>query len=69
MRGAVPGVSARWLRVGQPDLPSGKVSSTEAEMQEISTRQRLILRAVVVVIILVVLAMFGLIRRNASVVY
>jgi hypothetical protein len=32
-------------------------------MQEISTRQRVLLRAIVLVIILMVLAMFGLIRR------
>jgi hypothetical protein len=38
-------------------------------MQEISTRQRVLLRAIVLVIILVVLAMFGLLRRNAPIVY
>jgi selenide,water dikinase len=40
MRGAVPGVSARWLRVGQPDLPSGKVSSTEARPTSSELRSR-----------------------------
>jgi hypothetical protein len=38
-------------------------------MQEISTRQRALFRAIVLVIILVVLAMFGLIRRNPAIVY
>jgi hypothetical protein len=38
-------------------------------MQEISTRQRVLLRAIVLVIILMVLAMFGLIRRNPPIVY
>jgi hypothetical protein len=38
-------------------------------MQEISTRQRVLLRAIVLVIILVVLAMFGLIRRNPIIVH
>ena len=38
-------------------------------MQEISTRQRVFLRAIVLVIILVVLGMFGLIRRNPAIVY
>lgn len=38
-------------------------------MQEISTRQRVLLRAIVLVIILMVLAMFGLIRRNPAIVY
>ena len=41
----------------------------EADMPEISTRQRVLLRAIVLVIILIVLAMFGLIRRNAPIVY
>jgi hypothetical protein len=41
----------------------------EADMQEISTRQRFIFRAIVLVIILVVLSMFGLIRRNPAIVY
>jgi hypothetical protein len=35
----------------------------EAIVQDISTRQRFFLRAIVLVLILVVLAMFGLIRR------
>ena len=38
-------------------------------MQEISTRQRVLLRAIVLVLILMVLAMFGLIRRNPTLVY
>ncbi len=38
-------------------------------MQEISTRQGLLLRAIVLVIILMVLAMFGLIRRHPTIVY
>ena len=38
-------------------------------MQEISTRQRVLLRAIVLVIILMVLAMFGFIRRNPTIVY
>jgi hypothetical protein len=38
-------------------------------MQEISTRQRVYLRAIVLVVILMVLAMFGLIRRGAPIVY
>jgi len=38
-------------------------------MKEISTRQRVLLRAIVLVIILVVLAMFGLIRRNPTILY
>jgi hypothetical protein len=38
-------------------------------MQEISTRQRVLLRAIVLAIILMVLAMFELIRRNPTVVY
>jgi len=38
-------------------------------MQEISTRQRVLLRAIVHAIILMVLAMFELIRRNPTVVY
>ena len=33
-------------------------------MQQISTRQRIILRAVVLVILVIVLAAVGLIRRN-----
>jgi len=37
-------------------------------MQEISTRQRFLLRAIVLAIIVIVLAMFGLIRQNAAVV-
>jgi hypothetical protein len=44
-------------------------ASREAAMQEISTRQKVLLRAIVLVIILVVLAMFGLLRRNAPIVY
>jgi hypothetical protein len=38
-------------------------------MQEISTRQRVLLRAIVLVIIVMVLAMFGLLRRNPLIVY
>ena len=38
-------------------------------MQEISTRQRVLLRAIVLVVILMVLAMLGLIRRNPTIVY
>lgn len=38
-------------------------------MQELSTRQRVLFRAIVLVIILLVLAILGVIRRNASVVY
>jgi hypothetical protein len=38
-------------------------------MQEISTRQRILLRAIMLVIILMVLAIFGLLRRNALIVY
>jgi hypothetical protein len=38
-------------------------------MQELSTRQRVLFRAIVLVIILVVLAIPGVIRRNAPVVY
>ena len=38
-------------------------------MQKMSTRQRVLFRAIVLVIILVVLAMFGLIRRNPTIVY
>jgi CHASE3 domain sensor protein len=41
----------------------------EADMQEISTRQRILLRAIVLVIIVMVLAMLGLIRRNPTIVY
>jgi hypothetical protein len=41
----------------------------EADMQEISTRQRVLLRAIALVIILMVLAMLGLIRRNPTIVY
>jgi hypothetical protein len=37
-------------------------------MQEISTRQRVLVRAIVLVIILMVLAMFGLLRRNPPIV-
>jgi hypothetical protein len=38
-------------------------------MQELSTRQRVLFRAIVLVIVLVVLAILGVIRRNATVVY
>ena len=38
-------------------------------MEEFSPRQRFVFRAVVLVIILIILAMFGVIRQNASVVY
>jgi hypothetical protein len=38
-------------------------------VQEFSPRQRFVFRAIVLVIILVVLALFGVLRRNASVVY
>jgi hypothetical protein len=41
----------------------------EADIQEISTRQRVLLRGIVLVIILMVLAMLGLIRRNPTIVY
>jgi hypothetical protein len=41
----------------------------EANVEEISTRQRVLLRAIVLVIILMVLAMLGLIRRNPTIVY
>ena len=37
-------------------------------MQEISTRQRVLLRAIVLVVILMVVAMFSLIRRNPPIV-
>jgi hypothetical protein len=37
-------------------------------MQAISRRQRLLLRAIVVVVILMVLALFGLLGRNPPVV-
>jgi hypothetical protein len=50
--------------VGVSDTPI-----QEAVMQEISTRQRVLLRAIVLVIILMVLAMFGLIRWNPAIVY
>jgi hypothetical protein len=38
-------------------------------VQEFSTRQRFVFRAIVLIIILIILAMFGVIRRDASVVY
>jgi hypothetical protein len=38
-------------------------------MQQISTRHRIILRAVVMVILLIVLAAVGLIRRNPLILY
>ena len=38
-------------------------------MQKISTRQRMLLRTIALIIILMVLAMFGLIRRNPTIVY
>ena len=38
-------------------------------MQEMSKRQRFLFRAIVLVIILMVLSMFGLIRRNPTIVY
>lgn len=38
-------------------------------MQEMSTRQRFLFRVIVLVIILMVLSMFGLIRRNSTIVY
>ena len=38
-------------------------------MQEMSTRQRFLFRAIVLLIILMVLSMFGLIRRNPTIVY
>jgi hypothetical protein len=38
-------------------------------MQEISTRQRFLLRAIVLVMVLMILGMFGLIRRNPNIVY
>ena len=38
-------------------------------MQQLSTRQRFILRALVLVIVLMVLATFGLIRRNPLIVH
>jgi hypothetical protein len=38
-------------------------------MQEISTRQRILLRAIVLVVVVVVLAMLGVIRRNPAIVY
>jgi hypothetical protein len=37
-------------------------------MQEMSTGQRILFRAIVLAIILMVLAMFGLIQRNAAIV-
>jgi hypothetical protein len=39
------------------------------DMQEISTGQRVLFRTIVLVIILMVLAMCGLIRRNPTIVY
>ena len=41
----------------------------EADMQELSTSQRILLRVVVVVVIVVILTMFGLIERHPAVVY
>ena len=38
-------------------------------MQEFTTGQRIVFRAVVLIAILIVLAMFGVLRQNASVVY
>lgn len=38
-------------------------------MQEISTQQRVLLRAIVLLVILMILAWFGLIRRNPTIVY
>jgi hypothetical protein len=38
-------------------------------MPEISPRQRIFLRAIVLVTILMILAMLGLIRRNPTIVY
>ena len=37
-------------------------------MQEISTRQRVLLRAIVLAVIVIALAMFGLIRTNPAIV-
>jgi hypothetical protein len=37
-------------------------------MQEISTRQRFLVRAIVLVIILIVLSMFGVLRRTPAIV-
>jgi hypothetical protein len=55
--------------VHQPFVPSnarlaGVESSRRRTMPQISTGQRIILRAVVLVILLIVLAAVGLIRRN-----
>jgi hypothetical protein len=38
-------------------------------MEGMSTRQRFLFRVIVLVIILMVLSMFGLIRRNPTIVY
>jgi hypothetical protein len=38
-------------------------------MQEISTRQKILLRAIVLAVVVVVLAMLGVIRRNPAIVY
>ena len=38
-------------------------------MQQIATRQRVLLRAIVLVTILMILAMLDLIRRNPTIVY
>ena len=38
-------------------------------MQEFTPAQRFVFRAVVLIAILIVLAMFGILRQNASVVY
>jgi hypothetical protein len=43
--------------------------SQEANMEGMSTRQRFLFRVIVLVIILMVLSMFGLIRRNPTIVY
>jgi hypothetical protein len=42
----------------------GEDKGQEADMQELSTSQRILLRVVVVVVILVILAMFGLVERS-----
>jgi hypothetical protein len=67
--------SARNLDVAPGALvsryPAGRGSHAqpEADMQEISTRQRLLFRVIVLAVIVMVLAMFGVLRHDAVVVY
>jgi hypothetical protein len=60
--------------VHQPFVPSNSRLArcrilSGADMQQISTRQRIMLRAIVLVILLIVLAAVGLIRRNPLILY